>query len=87
MSGCGYNTMQKNEEAVKAAWGNVEAAYQRRNDLIPNLVETVKAYAKYEGETLKAARKQEPRSALSRYRRTWSATLRQWHNSSRHRAG
>ncbi len=53
MSGCGYNTMQKNEEAVKAAWGNVEAAYQRRNDLIPNLVETVKAYAKYEGETLK----------------------------------
>ena len=53
-SGCGYNTMQKNEEAVKAAWGNVEAAYQRRNDLIPNLVETVKAYAKYEGETLKA---------------------------------
>jgi len=54
MSWCGYNTMQKNEEAVKAAWGNVEAAYQRRNDLIPNLVETVKAYAKYEGETLKA---------------------------------
>jgi LemA protein len=54
MSGCGYNTMQKNEEAVKAAWGNVEASYQRRNDLIPNLVETVKAYAKYEGETLKA---------------------------------
>ncbi len=53
MSGCGYNTMQKNEEAVKAAWGNVEAAYQRRNDLIPNLVETVKAYAKYEGETLR----------------------------------
>jgi len=54
ISGCGYNTMQKNEEAVKAAWGNVEASYQRRNDLIPNLVETVKAYAKYEGETLKA---------------------------------
>ena len=37
LSGCGYNTMQKNEEAVKAAWGDVEAAYQRRNDLIPNL--------------------------------------------------
>jgi len=54
MSGCGYNTMQSNEEAVKAAWGNVEAAYQRRNDLVPNLVETVKAYAKYEGDTLKA---------------------------------
>jgi LemA protein len=53
-SGCGYNTMQKNEEAVKAAWGDVEATYQRRNDLIPNLVEVVKAYAKHERETLTA---------------------------------
>lgn len=50
--GCGYNTMQANEEAVKAAWGDVEAAYQRRNDLIPNLVEVVKGYAKQEKETL-----------------------------------
>jgi LemA protein len=54
MSGCGYNVMQANEEAVKAAWGDVEAAYQRRNDLIPNLVEVVKAYAKHEKETLQA---------------------------------
>lgn len=54
LSGCGYNTMQANEEAVKAAWGDVEAAYQRRNDLIPNLVEVVKAYAKHEKETLTA---------------------------------
>ena len=54
LSGCGYNTMQKNEEAVKAAWGDVEAAYQRRNDLIPNLVEVVKGYAKHEKETLTA---------------------------------
>src|SRR4030042_7081644 len=53
-SGCGYNTMQKNEEAVKAAWGDVEAGSQRRNDLIPNLVEVVKAYAKHERETLTA---------------------------------
>ena len=52
LSGCGYNTMQRNEEAVKAAWGDVEATYQRRNDLVPNLVETVKAYAKFERETL-----------------------------------
>lgn len=52
--GCGYNTMQANEEAVKAAWGDVEAAYQRRNDLIPNLVEVVKGYAKHEKETLQA---------------------------------
>ena len=52
--GCGYNTMQRNEEAVKAAWGDVEAAYQRRNDLVPNLVEVVKGYAKHEQDTLKA---------------------------------
>jgi LemA protein len=51
-SGCGYNTMQANDEAVKAAWGDVEAAYQRRSDLIPNLVEVVKGYAKHEKETL-----------------------------------
>ena len=54
LSGCGYNTMQANEEAVLAAWGNVESAYQRRNDLIPNLVEVVKGYAKHEADTLKA---------------------------------
>jgi LemA protein len=54
ISGCGYNTMQANEEAVKAAWGDVEASYQRRNDLVPNLVEVVKAYAKHERETLTA---------------------------------
>lgn len=54
VSGCGYNTIQTNEEAVKAAWGDVEATYQRRNDLIPNLVEVVKAYAKHEKDTLTA---------------------------------
>lgn len=54
LSGCGYNTMQANEEAVIAAWGNVESAYQRRNDLTPNLVEVVKGYAKHEADTLKA---------------------------------
>lgn len=54
LSGCGYNTIQANEEAVIAAWGDVEATYQRRNDLIPNLVETVKGYARHEADTLKA---------------------------------
>lgn len=54
LSGCGYNVMQANEEAVFAAWGDVEAAYQRRADLIPNLVEVVKGYAKHEADTLKA---------------------------------
>ncbi len=52
LNGCGYNSMQKNEEAVFAAWGDVEATYQRRADLIPNLVETVKAYAAHEKDTL-----------------------------------
>ncbi len=54
LSGCGYNTIQQNDEAVIAAWGNVEAAYQRRADLIPNLVEVVKGYAAHEKETLTA---------------------------------
>ncbi len=54
LTGCGYNTMQANEEGVTAAWGDVEAAYQRRADLIPNLVEVVKGYAKHEADTLKA---------------------------------
>ena len=54
LTGCGYNVMQANEETVKAAWGDVESAYQRRNDLIPNLVEVVKGYAKHEKETLQA---------------------------------
>jgi LemA protein len=54
LSGCGYNVMQANEEAVTAAWGNVESSYQRRADLIPNLVEVVKGYAKHEADTLKA---------------------------------
>ena len=52
MWGCGYNKIQANEEAVKAAWGDVESAYQRRSDLIPNLVEVVKGYAAHEKETL-----------------------------------
>ena len=54
LNGCGYNTIQKNDEAVIAAWGDVESAYQRRADLIPNLVEVVKGYAAHEKETLTA---------------------------------
>ena len=54
LSGCAYNTMQANEETVNAAWGNVESSYQRRADLVPNLVEVVKGYARHEADTLKA---------------------------------
>ena len=53
-SGCGYNKMVTLDENVSAAWAQVENVYQRRMDLIPNLVETVKGYASHEQETLTA---------------------------------
>jgi LemA protein len=49
---CGYNSLQGLDEDVKASWSEVENQYQRRSDLIPNLVNTVKGYAKHEQETL-----------------------------------
>jgi len=51
-SGCGYNRIQSLDEDVKASWSEVLNQYQRRADLVPNLVETVKGYAKHEQETL-----------------------------------
>jgi len=57
VSGCGYNEFQGKDEAVKAAWGEVVNQYQRRADLIPNLVNTVKGYASHERETLEAVTK------------------------------
>ncbi|MCB0403517.1 MAG: LemA family protein, partial [Bdellovibrionales bacterium] len=53
-SGCGYNALQGLDEDVKASWAEVENQYQRRSDLIPNLVSVVKGYAKHEKETLEA---------------------------------
>jgi LemA protein len=52
LSGCGYNTLQTQDEQVKAAWAEVLNQYQRRADLIPNLVNTVKGYAEHEEEVL-----------------------------------
>lgn len=52
LTSCGYNSMVEKREAVNNAWGNVESAYQRRADLIGNLVETVKGAAKFEQTTL-----------------------------------
>ena len=53
-SGCGYNRIQGADEAVKAAWAEVGNQYQRRADLIPNLVATVQGAASFERETLEA---------------------------------
>jgi len=54
LSGCGYNQFQAKDEATKAAWAEVVNQYQRRADLIPNLVNVVKGYATHEKETLEA---------------------------------
>jgi len=52
LSSCGYNSMVEKQEAVTAQWAQVENVYQRRADLIPNLVKTVKGYADFEKSTL-----------------------------------
>jgi LemA protein len=54
LSGCGYNRIQSADEGVKAAWAEVQNQYQRRMDLIPNLVNTVKGAAAFEKDTLEA---------------------------------
>ncbi|TCD04662.1 LemA family protein [Pedobacter frigidisoli] len=54
LSSCGYNSMVKLDENVKSKWGTVQTQYQRRADLIPNLVSTVKGAAKFEQGTLTA---------------------------------
>jgi LemA protein len=52
LTGCGYNAIQQKDEAVKAAWAEVLSQYQRRADLIPNIVNTVKGEANFEQTTL-----------------------------------
>ncbi|MGV8933428.1 MAG: LemA family protein [Gallionellaceae bacterium] len=54
LSGCGYNTIQSNDESVNAGWAEVLNQYQRRADLVPNLVNVVKGYATHEKEVLEA---------------------------------
>jgi LemA protein len=54
LGGCGYQSIPQSENAVSAAWAEVQNQYQRRADLVPNLVETVKGYAAHERETLEA---------------------------------
>ncbi len=52
LSGCGYNSLQSQDEGIKAAWSEVLNQYQRRADLVPNLVNVVKGYAAHESEVL-----------------------------------
>ena len=52
LTGCGYNTFQTGDEQIKASWSEVVNQYQRRADLVPNLVNTVKGEAKFEQDTL-----------------------------------
>ena len=52
VSGCGYNTLQSNDEQIKSSWSEVLNEYQRRADLVPNLVNTVKGFAAQEKEVL-----------------------------------
>lgn len=52
LSGCGYNTLQATDEQINAAWSEVLNQYQRRADLVPNLVNVVKGYASHEKEVL-----------------------------------
>ena len=54
LTGCGYNTFQSQDEQVKSSWSEVINQYQRRADLVPNLVNTVKGYASHEKEVLEA---------------------------------
>jgi len=54
LTSCGYNDLQRQDEAITAAWSEVLNQYQRRADLVPNLVETVKGYAAHEADVLTA---------------------------------
>ena len=68
LAGCGLNSVPTAEENVNAKWGNLQSEYQRRSDLVPNLVETVKGYAKQESSVLIAvtqARADAGRATLS----------------------
>src|ERR1043165_5200034 len=64
LSGCGYNQLQGLDEEVKGAWAEVQNQYQRRADLVPNLVATVKGAAKFEQDTLQQVRSEEHTSEL-----------------------
>ncbi len=82
LSGCGYNTMQANEEAVIAAWGNVESSYQRRNDLIPIWSKWSRAMP-HEADTLKAVTEARAKVGISSSAKRLSMIPQPLTNSSR----
>ncbi|MEI6669097.1 MAG: LemA family protein [Acidobacteriota bacterium] len=63
LSGCSYNTFVSQDEAIKGQWAQVENQLQRRSDLIPNLVNTVKGYASHESEVFEAVAKSREKMA------------------------
>ncbi len=85
VSGCGVNNIPTFEEQAKAKWSDVHNQYQRRADLIPNLVETVNGYAKQEREALEAVVERARQGDLDSGRRPTSSTTRPSSSSSRRR--
>ena len=73
LSGCGFNTIPTAEENAKAAWSEVLNQYQRRADLIPNLVETVKGFAAQEKEVLTAVVEARAWVTSTSTERSWAA--------------
>ena len=74
LSGCGYNDLQGLDEDTKAAWSEVINQYQRRADLIPNLVNTVKGYAAHEKDTLEGVVEARAKATSIQVRRKHCAT-------------
>ncbi|MFZ9407429.1 MAG: LemA family protein [Burkholderiaceae bacterium] len=83
LAGCGYNDIQSADEATKSAWSEVVNQYQRRSDLIPNLVNTVKGYADQEKEVLVRVTEARSRVGQVRVDPTDEGSLRQFESAQR----
>jgi LemA protein len=83
LGGCGYNRIQSLDEATRSAWSEVLNQYQRRSDLIPNLVATVKGFAQQEKEVLTAVVQARSRVGQVRVDPSDAASLRQFEDAQR----
>ena len=81
LSGCGYNDIQAKDEATKSAWSEVLSQYQRRADLIPNLVNTVKGYAQQEKDVLTAVTEARSRVGQIKVDPSSPESLKQFQNA------